>query len=79
MSASLVLGVDAPGDGNAEQLPAQLTRACHDIPPDKMCCHRHCRVVDQIEPIIHPHIAGCQLAGLPALDERRNAAPTSQL
>jgi ectoine hydroxylase-related dioxygenase (phytanoyl-CoA dioxygenase family) len=52
---ALVLGVDAPGAGNAERHDLQLTRAFHATLPDDLLRHMTYRLVDELEPIQQAH------------------------
>lgn len=55
----LVVGVDAPGAGNAGRHDVQVTRAYHDALPERVRRHLHCRIVDQLQAIEQAHaIAG---------------------
>ena len=51
----LVLGVDAPGAGNAERHDLQVTRAYNVSLPADLRHHMTCRVVDKLEPIVQAH------------------------
>ncbi len=51
----LVLGVDAPGAGNAERHDLQFTRPYYDALPDALKPHLTCRIVDALEPIVQAH------------------------
>jgi len=51
----LVLGVDAPGAGNAERHDLQVTRAYDAALPADLRRHMTCRVVDELEPIVQAH------------------------
>lgn len=51
----LVLGVDAPGAGNAERHDLQATRAFNKTLPDALRRHMTYRVVDALEPIVQAH------------------------
>lgn len=51
----LVLGVDAPGAGNAERHDLQATRAFNEALPAALRRHMTCRVVDALEPIVQAH------------------------
>ena len=51
----LVLGVDAPGAGNAERHDLQLTRAYAATLPDDLLRHMTYRLVDRLEPIVQAH------------------------
>ena len=51
----LVLGVDAPGAGNAERHDLQLTRAFHATLPGELLRHMTYRLVDELEPIVQAH------------------------
>ena len=50
-----VLGVDAPDARNAERHDLQLTRQYFDSLPPQLRSHLHCRVVDQLEPLVQAH------------------------
>jgi hypothetical protein len=52
---ALVLGVDAPGAGNAERHDLQLTRAFHATLPDELLRHMSYRLVDELEPVVQAH------------------------
>jgi len=52
---ALVLGVDAPGAGNAERHDFQLTRAFHATLDDSILRHLDYRLVDTLEPIVQAH------------------------
>ena len=52
---ALVLGVDAPGAGNAERHDLQLTRAFHATLPQDLLRHMAYRLVDELEPIQQAH------------------------
>jgi ectoine hydroxylase-related dioxygenase (phytanoyl-CoA dioxygenase family) len=52
---ALVLGVDAPGAGNAERHDLQLTRAYAATLPDDLLRHMTYRLVDRLEPIVQAH------------------------
>lgn len=55
----LVVGVDAPGAGNAARHDLQVTRAYHERLPDSVKDHLTCRIVDSLEAIEQAHaIAG---------------------
>jgi len=51
----LVLGLDAPGAGNAEHHDAAVTRGYHDALPAVVRDHLHCPVVDELTPIVQKH------------------------
>lgn len=51
----LVLGVDAPGAGNAERHDLQVTRAFNETLPEELRCHMTYRAVDELEPIVQAH------------------------
>jgi ectoine hydroxylase-related dioxygenase (phytanoyl-CoA dioxygenase family) len=51
----LVLGLDAPGAGNAEHHDLAVTRTYYDALPDRVRAHLHCPVVDQLTPITQLH------------------------
>lgn len=52
---ALVLGVDAPGAGNAERHDLQLTRRFAATLPRELLQHLTHRVVDTLEPIVQAH------------------------
>jgi hypothetical protein len=52
---ALVLGVDAPGAGNAERHDLQLTRSFAATLPDDLLRHMTYRLVDRLEPIVQAH------------------------
>jgi hypothetical protein len=60
-----VLGVDAPGACNAERHDLQLTRGYFERLPDEVRKHLHCRVVDQLEPLVQAHTIEGLLMGTP--------------
>ncbi|MET0714350.1 MAG: hypothetical protein ABWY57_05505, partial [Mycetocola sp.] len=51
----LVLGVDAPGAGNAEHHDMAVTRGFSDSLPDRIRQHLVCPVVDRLTPITQKH------------------------
>jgi hypothetical protein len=51
----LVVGVDAPGAGNAERHDLQMTRAYVESLPDEARAHLPARVVETLEPIEQEH------------------------
>ena len=51
----LVLGVDSPGAGNAEQHDMAVTRGFHDALPERVRRHLVCPVVDELVPIVQKH------------------------
>ena len=51
----LVLGVDAPGAGNAERHDLQATQAFNEAQPDALRRHMTYRIVDELEPIVQAH------------------------
>jgi ectoine hydroxylase-related dioxygenase (phytanoyl-CoA dioxygenase family) len=51
----LVLGVDAPGAGNAEHHDMAVTRAFYDSLPDRVKQHLVCPIVDELTPITQKH------------------------
>lgn len=51
----LVLGVDAPGAGNAEHHDMAVTRRFRDSLPDVVGRHLSCPVVDELRPIVQKH------------------------
>lgn len=61
----LVLGVDAPGAGNAERHDLQFTRAYHDSLPAPARRHLPARIVDALEPIVQAHTIEGLVMGAP--------------
>jgi hypothetical protein len=51
----LVLGVDAPGAGNAEHHDLAVTRAYWEKLPERVRAHLKCPVVDELTPITQKH------------------------
>lgn len=51
----LVLGVDAPGAGNAEHHDMAVTRGFYDSLPDRVKQHLSCPIVDVLTPITQKH------------------------
>ncbi len=51
----LVLGVDAPGAGNAEHHDMAVTHGFHDSLPERVRRHLHCPVVEELQPITQKH------------------------
>lgn len=51
----LVLGVDAPGAGNAEHHDMAVTRGFYDSLPERIQRHLACPVVDELTPITQKH------------------------
>ncbi|CAN5183703.1 phytanoyl-CoA dioxygenase family protein [soil metagenome] len=51
----VVLGVDAPGAGNAEHHDPAVTRGYWEQLPQRLRDHLHCPVVDQLTPITQKH------------------------
>lgn len=51
----LVLGVDAPGAGNAGHHDMAITRGFADALPADVRRHLSCPVVDELEPIVQKH------------------------
>ncbi|TDN90810.1 phytanoyl-CoA dioxygenase family protein [Microbacterium sp. BK668] len=51
----LVLGVDAPGAGNAEHHDMAVTRGFYERLPERVRRHLVCPVVDELEPIVQKH------------------------
>ena len=51
----LVLGVDAPGAGNADHHDMAVTRGFFDSLPESVRAHLHCPVVDELQPIVQKH------------------------
>lgn len=62
---TLVLGVDAPGAGNAERHDLMVTRAYHAQLPEALLKHLSCRVVDALEPIEQKHTIEGLVMGAP--------------
>jgi hypothetical protein len=56
----LVLGVDAPGAGNAEHHDMAVTKPYWESLPEQVRAHLRCPVVDQLTPIVQKH----QIEGL---------------
>ena len=56
----LVLGVDAPGAGNAEHHDLAVTKPYWENLPEQVRAHLHCPVVDRLTPIVQKH----QIEGL---------------
>lgn len=56
----LVMGVDAPGAGHDELHDPQVTPDFYESLPEQVRRHLHCRVVDELEPIVQKH----QIEGL---------------
>src|SRR3954469_22200415 len=52
---ALVLGVDAPGAGNAERHDLQLTHSFAASLPDDLLRHMTYRLVDRLEPVVQAH------------------------
>lgn len=52
----LVVGVDAPDAGNSDHHDLQVSKAYHSVLPPRVRDHLHCRIVDQLEPIIQNHV-----------------------
>jgi hypothetical protein len=52
---ALVLGVDAPGAGNAERHDLQITRRFFEQLPDGVRAHMTYRLVDELEPVVQGH------------------------
>lgn len=61
----LVLGVDAPGAGNAERHDLQFTRPYHDGLPAAARAHLPARIVDELEPIVQAHTIEGLVMGAP--------------
>ena len=60
----VVLGVDAPGAGNAEHHSPQVTREYWEALPPEVRDHLHCEVVDTLTPITQKHnIEGLVMGG----------------
>ncbi len=51
----LVLGLDAPGAGNAAHHDLAVTGGFHDALPSRVRAHLHCPVVDELTPITQRH------------------------
>lgn len=51
----LVLGVDAPGAGNAEHHDMAVTRGFYDGLPQRVKDHLVCPIVDELTPITQKH------------------------
>jgi hypothetical protein len=51
----LVLGVDAPGAGNAEHHDMAVTKAYFEQLPERVKAHLKCPVVDELTPITQKH------------------------
>lgn len=51
----LVLGVDAPGAGNAEHHDLAVTTGYWAALPEQVRAHLHCPVVDELTPIVQKH------------------------
>jgi hypothetical protein len=51
----LVLGVDAPGAGNAEHHDMAVTREFYDTLPERVKQHLVCPIVDELTPITQKH------------------------
>jgi hypothetical protein len=51
----LVVGVDAPGAGNAERHDLQFTHAYYETLPEEARAHLPARLVDELEPIEQEH------------------------
>ena len=62
---TLVLGVDAPGAGNAERHDLMVTRDFHAGLPSALLDHLPCRVVDALEPIEQKHTIEGLVMGAP--------------
>ena len=60
----LVVGVDAPGAGNAAKHDVQLTRAGRDSMPEVLLRHLDYRLVDRLEPIVQAHAIEGLLTGM---------------
>jgi ectoine hydroxylase-related dioxygenase (phytanoyl-CoA dioxygenase family) len=56
----LVLGVDAPGAGNAEHHDTAVTKPYWEALPEQVRAHLRCPVVDRLTPIVQKH----QIEGL---------------
>jgi hypothetical protein len=62
---TLVLGVDAPGAGNAERHDLTVTRGYHARLPRSVLAHLPCRVVDELSPIEQKHTIEGLVMGAP--------------
>jgi hypothetical protein len=51
----LVLGVDAPGAGNADRHDTAVTRGYWESLPEQVRAHLHCPVVETLTPITQKH------------------------
>lgn len=51
----LVLGIDAPGAGNAEHHDMAVTRGFYDSLPERVRRHLACPIVDELTPITQKH------------------------
>ena len=51
----LVLGLDAPGAGNAEHHDLAVTKRYWETLPERVKAHLHCPVVDELTPITQKH------------------------
>jgi ectoine hydroxylase-related dioxygenase (phytanoyl-CoA dioxygenase family) len=51
----LVLGLDAPGAGNAEHHDLAVTRPYYEALPERVRAHLHCPVVEHLTPITQLH------------------------
>ena len=51
----LVLGVDAPGAGNAEHHDLAVTKPYWESLPEQVRAHLRCPVVDRLTPIVQKH------------------------
>jgi hypothetical protein len=60
-----VLGVDAPGAGNAERHDLTVTRGYHARLPRSVLAHLPCRVVDELSPIEQKHTIEGLVMGAP--------------
>lgn len=60
----LVVGVDAPGAGNADKHDVQLSRAYRDRLPAELLRHVDYRLVEQLEPILQAHAIAGLLTGM---------------
>lgn len=60
----LVVGVDAPGAGNAAKHDLQLTRTYRDALPETVSRHLDYRAVDALEPIVQAHSIAGLLMGM---------------
>ncbi len=62
---TLVLGVDAPGAGNAGHHDLMVTRDYHATLPESVRAHLPARLVDRLEPIVQKHTIEGLVMGAP--------------